>query len=221
MTVRVSPRGIDRKSTQRISDGFCLRWLRWLLLLSALLPAAMRGEEPSLWRAEEICRNRGVAEERLASLPLRALEGIWEFPADEVALVVLRIPEQKGRYGVYLLESVDCRLWPGMQLGWLEESADPKKFRISLSSRINKGLPVGNMQGMATLGKDADILTIEMPKVKLSFTPSVLLPSLWNMLKLSTRLSTRNPLERLPEGWVKTFPSYDGSGSSRRYIRYL
>lgn len=200
---------------------FPIRLFNIILLLAAASTASLHAEDASLWSAAGICTDRGVAEQHLASLPLRPVEGIWEYPADEVALLVIRIPGEKGRYGVYLLESVDCRLWPGMQLGWLEESADRMKFRISLSSKLHKGIPVGHMQGVATLGKNADMLTIDMPKVKFTITPSVLLPSLWNMLRLSVRLTTRNPLDRLPEGWVKTFPSFDGDGSSSRYTRYL
>ncbi|MDE7080251.1 MAG: hypothetical protein K2O78_01155 [Muribaculaceae bacterium] len=170
---------------------------------------------------QKICADREVAEEFLRPLPLRPLEGLWEYPADEVTVMVIRDADAKGRYNILLVEAVDCRLVPGMCLGWIEESADKSRFRISLSSKIHKGVPAGHMQGLATLNADADALIIEMPKVKVSLSPSLVLPSLWNYLRLSVRMSTKNPLDRLPQGWIKVFPSYDGNGSSSRYIRYL
>lgn len=167
------------------------------------------------------CANRGCAEEYLGNMPLLPVEGIWEYPADEVALMVVRDPHAKGRYGIYLLESVDCRLTPGMRLGWIEESAQSNKFRIGLSSRLHKGLPAAPNEGLATLTEDGESLLIEMPKLKVSLAPAAVLPVLWNKLRLFARVSSRNPLDRLPEGWVRKFPSYDSNGSQRKNPRYL
>ncbi len=191
-------------------------------LISVLVPATISAQGFADTRyPEKICADRGMAEDFLRTLPLRPLEGLWEYPADEVAVMVIRDADAKGRYNIFLVEAVDCRLSPGMCLGWIEESADKSRFRISLSSKIHKGLPAGHMQGLATLNADADALVIEMPKVKLTLSPSLVLPSLWNYLRLSVRLSSKNPLDRLPRGWIKVFPSYDGNGSSSRYVRYL
>lgn len=197
-----------------------IRTLILLLFSMAFMPAFPSGLADTRY-PEKICADRGVAEEFLSPLPLRPLEGLWEYPADEVTVMVIRDADAKGRYNILLVEAVDCRLTPGMCLGWIEESADKSRFRISLSSKIHKGVPAGHMQGLATLNADADALIIEMPKVKLSLSPSLVLPSLWNYLRLSVRMSTKNPLDRLPQGWIKVFPSYDGNGSSGRYIRYL
>ena len=167
------------------------------------------------------CANREGAEEFLSTLPLIPIEGIWEYPADEVALMVVREPMIKGRFGIFLVESVDCRLYPGMRLGWIEESPKSGKFRISLSSRLRNGIPAGHIEGVATLADGNESLLIEMPQVKLSLSPSLLLPTLWNRLRLAVRLKVKDPLEQLPQGWIRTFPSYDLNGSRRNHPRYL
>lgn len=165
--------------------------------------------------------NRGVVEEYLNVQPLSPVEGIWEYPADEVALLVIANPDKKGNYGIFYVEGIDCRLMPGMKLGWLEETPSSSKFKITLCSHLNKGLPGTYQEGLATLSDREDALLIEMPKIKISFNPSIVLPVLWNKLRLNLRIKSSNPLDKLPEGWIKTYPSYDSNGSYRNRLRYL
>ncbi len=163
--------------------------------------------------------DRGQAEEMIVDLPLHPVEGIWEYPADEVALMVLRDTDRKGLFKIYYVEGTDCRLYPGQSVGEIEETAERSKFKISLCSRISDGLPGHSQTGVATLSEQDDRLIIEMPRLKLKFSPSVIFPTLWNKLRLNMRIHTSDPLDKLPEGWIKTFPSADSATPSK--IRYL
>lgn len=159
--------------------------------------------------------------ELCSELPLNSLEGVWEYPADEISVLILRDKWKKGTYNVYVLDAVDCRLTPGMKIGQATESADPRQFKLSLCSKIKRGFPGSAVNCLAKIDKEGTALIISAPSIKLSFSPSLMLPSLWNRLRLSLRLRVKNPVENLPEGWRKLYPSYDGNGSSPSNPRYL
>lgn len=184
------------------SAGLIRRQCVFLLLIGTLLSCFPASSDVP------VIADRGEAERLLSELPLNEIEGIWEYPADEVAVMVVRDESAKGRYAICLVESVDCRLYPGQRLGWIEESPDVRKFRISLCSVLNPGgIPGQFKEGMAILSDRGDVLQIEMPKLKLTFNPSIVFPAFWNKLRLNLRVKSTDPLERLPEGWVKTFPT--------------
>lgn len=165
--------------------------------------------------------DRSTAETYLSTLPLSPVEGIWEYPAEETAVMILADDEQKGRYNIYYLEGIDCRLYPGLKIGSLESSPSAQKFKISLCSNLSGGLPGVFQTGLATLSDQQDALYLEMPKIKISVNPSLVLPVLWNKLRLNLRIRTTDPLDKLPVGWIKTYPTYDLNGSTRPHIRYL
>lgn len=165
--------------------------------------------------------DRKGAEQILTGIPLSPIEGIWEYPADEVSLMVLKDNSAKGKYNIFFVEGIDCRLWPGQELGSIEETANSTKFKISLCSAISDGLPGQVLTGLATLSDNSDVLTIEMPKMKLRLTPSIIIPTLWNRLRLNLRIKSTDPLEKLPEGWIKTFPSDDVNKTVHSGLRYL
>lgn len=154
-------------------------------------------------------------------LPMASIEGIWEYPDDEISLLILKDKWRKGKFNVYVIDAVDCRLEPGMKIGEATESADPQQFRLALCSKVKKGLPGMAKDCLAKLNRDGESLYISYPKVKIIITPSILLPRLWNSLKLTPRVNVNNPVEKLPEGWRKIYPSYDGNGSSSSRPRYL
>lgn len=167
------------------------------------------------------CANICAAMDLCAELPLAPLEGIWEYPADEVKVLILRDKLKKGHYNVYIVEAVDCRFFPGMRVGYAVDSSDPKKFKLALCSKIKKGVPGSYINCLAQLNESAETLNIEAPKVNVKLAPSISFPALWNKLRLGLRFSTSNPLEKLPEGWVRVYPSYDGNGTSSSRPRYL
>ena len=165
--------------------------------------------------------NYNSAVDLCAALPLSPIEGIWEYPDDDISLLILADKWRKGKFGVYVIEAVDCRLYPGMKIGEASASADPLQFRLELCSKIKKGLPGTPVNCLAKLSRSAESLIIQAPKLRISLSPSLMLPTLWNKLRLSLRIKTSNPIDKLPEGWRKIYPSYDGNGSSASSCRYL
>lgn len=167
------------------------------------------------------CANIIAAQNLCSNIPLSPLEGIWEYPADEVTLMILRNMWEKGRYDVYVVEAVDCRLDAGMRIGYAVDSADPNQFKLALCSKMKSGIPGGFINCLAKLDRNGESLRIQAPKVKLTLNPSVVLPVLWNKLRIGVRLKTSDPMENFPEGWIRVYPSYDGNGSSLSHPRYL
>lgn len=167
------------------------------------------------------CSNILAAQNLCSNIPLSPLEGIWEYPADEVTLMILRNKWEKGHYDVYVVEAVDCRLDAGMRIGYAVDSADPNQFKLALCSKIKGGLPGGFINCLAKLDKNGESLRIQAPKMKLTLNPSLVLPVLWNKLRIGVRMKTNDPMENFPEGWIRVYPSYDGNGSSLSQPRYL
>lgn len=156
--------------------------------------------------------NRIEAEKLCDNLPLSDIEGIWEFPSEETSMLIKRSDDRlKGVFDIILIESTDCRLFSGMKLGEIMASADPYKFKLHLSSKIKKGVLKAPMDCLATLSKTGKSITIEEPGIKISFSPSIIFPSLWNFFRLGARMRFNNPASKIPQGWIKTYPSPDSS----------
>ena len=172
-------------------------------------------------RPTEAITGRREAENYLKSLPLDPLEGIWEYPADETSLLILKSRHEKGKYEIFLLESVDCRFVPGMIVGTATATPDATQFSLSLNTRLKKGQPCNPMKCAAKLSSNNEVLVIKAPKVKFTLTPSIILPTLWNTLRLGMRIKAENPAEKLPDGWIKSYPTFDGNPRSKTIIRYL
>ena len=165
--------------------------------------------------------SRQEAESILMESAVDPAEGIWRDPASETLFYVAADPLKRGHYTVSILETYDCRLVPGLQVGTLASTADSRKFRLSLCSKVKKGVPGDPRDCAATLNNEADVLLIDSPKLKLAVNPSVILPRLWNTLRIPLRVRVDNPADDLPQGWVKVCPSYDGNGSRRGFPRAL
>lgn len=183
-----------------------------LLLISALTTVCSGRPLPA---------SREEAERIIEENSADPAEGIWRDPASETLFYIAADPLKQGHYTVSVLETYDCRLMPGTQVGLLTPTADNRKFRLSLCSKIRKGVPGDPRDCAATLNTEADVLLIDAPTLKLAVSPSVILPRLWNTLRVPLRLRVDNPADNLPAGWVKVFPSYDGNGSRRAFPRVL
>lgn len=189
--------------------------------------AAVNSEEPSTdfsrtGRDQSILFSRDNAEKYLLSIPLSSLEGIWEYPANETTLIILRSKTEKGIYDIFLLDSVDCRFSPGMKVGEACASPDPKQFKIELCTRLKKGLLTSPLPCAGKLSKNSDILYISTPRIKVSFSPSIFLPTLWKAIRMGgIRVKSEDPASKIPDGLVKSFPTFDGNPPSRSNPRYL
>lgn len=149
--------------------------------------------------------------------PLDRIEGIWEYPDDGVTVLIRRQGATTGIYEVVAIDSEDTRITPGNIIGQLESSPDPRQFRLTLLTKARKGVLGTPAQCLATLSTEGDALFVKSKKTKIIFNPSVLLPRFWRV----ARIRTSDPLDKMPAGMIKVYPSYDGNGSSRRQPRYL
>lgn len=142
------------------------------------------------------------------------VDGIWEYPGDGITVLITADQRERYRYNITVIESNDVRLKPGMLIGTLTESAQNGKYRLSLYTAVRHGLPAQLSDCLATLSKDKQSLIVESMKIKVRVGGSTILPVFWNKLRLSLRINVNNPLDKLPEGMRRIYPSYDGNGSS-------
>ncbi len=185
-----------------------------LLLLSGIF-LTLKGETAPL--PVDITEAREYADR----IGTGGVEGIWEYTGDGITVLIIRDKRENYRYTISVVESADVRLKPGDIMGYLMESAKPGKFRMSLCTTVEHGLPGRLCDCVATLSSDKESLVVEGLKVKVKISGSTILPVFWNKLRSTLRISVDNPLEKLPEGMRRVYPSYDGNGSSRFRVRYL
>lgn len=140
------------------------------------------------------------------SRPLAACEGIWEYPGDGIRVLILRNGFDPYTYEMTIVESEDVRLLPGTKIGELKVTPGAGLYRLTLCTRILHGLPVSMVDCLARLGDNEEALIVESPKVKITLTPSMILPVFWSKLRTGVRLKYDSPEERLPEGMLKYYP---------------
>lgn len=153
--------------------------------------------------------------------PLDAAEGIWEFTEDGLSVLIIKSMTVTDKlatdYDIIALNSADGSTLPGEKIGELHATSDPRKFELRLSDGRKKGGFIFSNKCAATLNAEGDALTVKMPKLGISFHPAALLPRFWRLV----RIHSEKPADELPAGLVKSYPSYDGNGSSRLHPRYL
>ncbi|MDE6811265.1 MAG: hypothetical protein K2J15_02825 [Muribaculaceae bacterium] len=158
------------------------------------------------------------AEQLLCNLPLEAEEGIWYSPADNMYLLILKDLSSSDSLGIFILTTEDCRLEPGMRIGTLSATADPRLYRLSLMTRYHpkKGLHLP-LDATAKANSNFSRLTIDSPKLRFSFSPSVIIPNLLDMLRMRVNIRYSDPKDKIRDGWIKTYP-YTDSESSIIYL---
>lgn len=148
---------------------------------------------------------------------LAPVEGIWEYPSDDVRVVIKSDDTMRGTFTISILETPDCRLNPGDVIGRLHPTADSRQFRLEQMTRVDPLGLVHPKDCSATLSSDGESLRVKSPKLKLKIMPYTLLPRFWRLI----RVSEKNPADELPAGLVKVYPGYDRNGSLRRKPRVL
>ena len=147
---------------------------------------------------------------------LRPIEGLWEFPEDDVKVMIFRNSDNAALYDIYVVESADCSLSPGNMLGTLHVSPDPNKFKLSLYTQVKKGVLSVPCTASAVLSINNESITVTKPSMKITFYPGRLLGGFWNVVRLTKKDATT-----VPDGLIRIYPSYDGNASSKRNPRYL
>ncbi len=181
------------------------------IYLTHWISAGARTGVRDIQEARDICDSR----------PLTAPEGIWLYPDDQVTVLIFASsaagPNSLPQYDITVVDSSDVRMSPGTVIGKIESTPDVQNYKMTLFTSRKGNIPVSPRECLATLDKDGDVFYVKGKKLKIRFNPMSLLPRFWRI----ARISTGNPLQRLPAGMVRIYPSYDGNGSSRRSPRVL
>lgn len=171
-----------------------------------------------------------AAKEFCDATPLRAPEGIWIYPDDNVSVLILRRESISASalpsYDIQVVETSDVRLRPGDIIGKLTETPESNKFEMELFTEYKDKIFRKPKTCMARLTEDKEVLVLSKDKSKfnfrISFNPSTLLPKLWKILRFNGSYGNNSSNAAAPAvGMVKVYPSYDGNGSSKREPRYL
>lgn len=162
------------------------------------------------------------------SLPLSGPEGIWLYPEDNVAVIILKrsgvstltLPE----YSITVIETNDVSLHPGDNIGILSATPERNKYQISLFTERHNSLLLKPKTVLAIINEEGESMILKKEKSKFNFrfslNPYTLLPKTWRIIRMNTTSSNKNDVAPAI-GMVKIYPSYDGNGSSRRQVRYL
>lgn len=154
--------------------------------------------------------------------PLDKLEGLWVYPDDGVLLWICKVEETtdisaKYPYQIIVVKSEDQYVSPGQVIGYMSITPDPEKFRMWLYSDVSHNKLIKPKECAATIMEDGYSLAFTSKERKIRINPLGLLPRLWRIVKMQTD----NPVDKLPEGFVKVYPGYDGNGSMLHIPRYL
>lgn len=162
------------------------------------------------------------------SLPLSGPEGIWIYPEDNVAVLVLKrsgktvttLPE----YDITVVETNDVSLYPGDAIGTLTATPERNKFEICLFTERKNKLLLKPKTIMAIISDEGETMVLKREKQKFSFrfllNPYTLLPKTWRIIRVNTSAGSKTEVAPA-KGMVKIYPSFDGNNSIRRVTRYL
>lgn len=184
-----------------------------VLTLSMVGHGAVRKVAPiDITEAKELCDE----------LPLQPVEGLWDFPDENMTVMVMRGEDASGntsavRYAVTVVETPDVRLIPGDTIGWIEASVDPKLFRMTLYTRKNLSTLMQPANILARIADDDRALQLKVEKWSLKLSRISFLPSFWRSIKLQHD----DPLKQLPVGMRRVYPLPEQLPSESREIRYL
>lgn len=148
---------------------------------------------------------------------LTAVEGIWEYPDDGTAVLIMSDEAYPGSYSITILSTPDCRLQYGDIIGRLYPSADARQFKLEQYTGIEKLSLASLLKCQASLSADGEAIRVTAPKFKLRISPNSILPKFLRLV----RLTYSNPADNVPAGMVKVYPGYDHNGSLKRKTRVL
>lgn len=184
--------------------------------ISAALPCAAY-DNASL---ELVC-DPFAAREWCDSHTLDPIEGVWDYPDDNVSVLIRKAPISPNiyskRYYITVVHTPDCSLSPGETIGWLDASTEANTFRLSIFTRRSKESLTAPLGCVARLSSDCESVSVSEPSAKIKLNLFTVLPRFWRLL----RISVDNPANNIPSGMIRAYPSYDRNGSSRLSPRYL
>lgn len=146
----------------------------------------------SVSEAREYCDNTNIDR----------VEGIWEFSEDETSVLIKRDKSRRGEYDLILLQSADCRFFPGDTVGTMRESVDRDKFRLRLRIEADKDPMTCSKECAATFSAKDGVIKIDPMKLKLGMRTMWFLPKFWRSVKVGVDI----PSSRLPVGIRRVYP---------------
>jgi ribosomal protein S16 len=170
--------------------------------------------------ADDIC-TFDDAKRYCDTMPLDNIEGIWEYPEDHVCILIMRNQTygsgESYPYKLIVVDSYDAMTAPGEEIGTLEPTPTPTKYKMVLYTQRKKDKLSTPKSCSAELAHNNYALIVKSDRRWIDINPFAILPKFWRI----ARLKSDKPTEKLPKGLIKIYPSYDGNGSSYFKPRYL
>ncbi|MCQ2289789.1 MAG: hypothetical protein MJZ63_00745 [Muribaculaceae bacterium] len=156
---------------------------------------------------------------KFAEMDLQHMEGIWEYPNEQMKLAIERYQGEKNiAYRIILLASTDLELLPGTVVGYIAPSADPKKCQLWMYTERSKVGLQSPMECVATLSADGTSLTFDPPHYKVKVRLNLV--RFFTKIFRGVSVIPEKVEEKLPVGFRKVYPA-NGNGEKFNEIRYL
>lgn len=195
------------------------RKLLFILLISVGLTAqwALAGVPQSTMVLPGI--DEATVKAKFAETDMQQMEGIWEYPNEEMKLAIERYKGEKNiAYRIVLLASTDLELIPGMVVGYIARSAVANKFQLWIYTERSKVGLKSPLECVATLSTDGTSLTFDPPHYKVKVRLN--LARIFSKIFRGVSVTPEKVEEKLPVGFRKVFPA-NGNGEKFNEIRYL
>lgn len=156
---------------------------------------------------------------KFAETDMQQMEGIWEYPNEEMKLAIERYKGEKNiAYRIVLLASADLELIPGTVVGYIARSAVANKFQLWIYTERSKVGLKSPLECVATLSSDGTSLTFDPPHYKVKVRLN--LARFFSKIFRGVSVTPEKVEEKLPVGFRKVFPA-NGNGEIFNEIRYL
>lgn len=156
---------------------------------------------------------------KFAETDMQQMEGIWEYPNEEMKLAIERYKGEKNiAYRIVLLASSDLELIPGTVVGYIARSAVANKFQLWIYTERSKVGLKSPLECVATLSTDGTSLTFDPPHYKVKVRLN--LARFFSKIFRGVSVTPEKVEEKLPVGFRKVFPA-NGNGEKFNEIRYL
>lgn len=195
------------------------RKLLFILLISVGLTAqwALAGVPQSTVVLPGI--DEATMKAKFAETDMQQMEGIWEYPNEEMKLAIERYKGEKNiAYRIVLLASSDLELIPGTVVGYIARSAVANKFQLWIYTERSKVGLKSPLECVATLSTDGTSLTFDPPHYKVKVRLN--LARFFSKIFRGVSVTPEKVEEKLPVGFRKVFPA-NGNGEKFNEIRYL
>lgn len=154
--------------------------------------------------------------EFLQTLPLSDVEGLWSLTSENLLVLILRNGD--GRLDISVAPENAGSWKSGSVVGYLEPAADNRSWWLFLedapndriAEKITGRFPFSR-RCIVKLNDQGDCLAIEKGDFSVEFKPLSLLPKLNRLI----RLKYKDPKQKLPEGFRKIAPGFDGAVGTR------